>query len=386
VEPASDADLVRAARSGDKQAFGVLVQRHWRTAVCLATRVLDTPDIARDAVQEATITAMIGLDRLSAPDRFGAWFCGITLNVSRRWLRQRWTELPGNPIDRPGPAPDPAEAAELADLADRVRGAIALLSDGQAQAVRLFYLQGLSHLEVAAELGISAGAVKSRLHQARTALAPRLAEVIDPPAGASRTPSRKSRTMSNKASTTSNAADQRWVPSAATEIRLALSEDGQEHHIMVLSESGGNRKLPIWIGPAEATALALSLESTETPRPITYKLAAGLVAAAGASIKEIRITRLQPPVFYAIVLVEGADGEREVDARPSDAVNLALTANAPILIDSDLFNTGFPAEHTEKFAASAVVTADLAAQALRQYTQISGKLAGKDHDQAETGD
>ena len=68
--------------------------------------------------------------------------------------------------------PDPAEAAEIADTAARVRGAIAALADGQQDAVRLFYLQGLSHREVAEELGISAGAVKARLHQARAALAP----------------------------------------------------------------------------------------------------------------------------------------------------------------------------------------------------------------------
>ncbi len=376
MEASSDAELVLAALGGDKESFGTLIQRHWPTAVCLATRLLGTPDIARDAVQEAAITAMTGLDRLAAPDRFGAWFCGITLNVSRRWLRQLRAELPASPIDRPSPSPGPAETAELADLVARVRDAIAMLADGQADAVRLFYLQGLSHREVAAELGISAGAVKSRLHQARSALAPRLAQVVE----TSVRP--KPRTSNRRAKTMNNASEQRWVPSSATEIRLAHGEDGQEHHIMVLSESDGDRRLPIWIGPAEATALALSLESTETPRPITYKLAAGLVTAAGGRIKEIRITRLQPPVFYAIVIVDGAEGEREVDARPSDAVNLALTASAPILIDSELFETVYPAEHTSKFAATSVVTADLAGKALKQYT-LHTQLAEKDRDQAD---
>jgi RNA polymerase sigma factor (sigma-70 family) len=369
-----DADLVRAALNGDKDSFGVLIQRHWQTAVCLSARVLGTSDIARDAVQEAAIAAMTGLDRLSAPDRFGAWFCGITLNVSRSWLRQRRAELTGHPVDQPSSAPGPAETTELEDLTARVRDAIGLLAGGQAAAVRLFYLQGLSHREVAAELGISAAAVKSRLHQARTALAPRLAQVIEIP------PAKKSRNTGRKVKIMNNAVEQRWVRSSVTEIRLAHGEDGEEHHIMVLSESGGDRKLPIWIGPAEATALALSLESTETPRPITYKLAAGLVTAAGASIKEIRITRLRPPVFYAIVIVDGAEGQREVDARPSDAVNLALTASAPILIDNELFDTDYPAEHTGKFAASSVVTADLAAQALRHYTQIVSEPENKDRD------
>ena len=374
MEPSSDPDLVQAALNGDKNSFGMLIQRHWPTAVCLATRVLGSADIARDAVQEAAITAMTGLDRLSAPDRFGAWFCGITLNVARRWQRQRRAELPGHQVDQPSPGPDPALAAELADLAARVREAIGLLAGGQAAAVRLFYLQGLSHREVADELGISPAAVKSRLHQARTALAPKLAQVME------LQPASKSRTTGRKAKTMNNAPEQRWVPSSVTEIRLAHGEDGEEHHIMVLSESGGDRKLPIWIGPAEATALALALESTETPRPITYKLAASLVSAAGGSIKEIRITRLQPPVFYAIVIVDGTEGQHEVDSRPSDAVNLALIADAPILIDGELFETDYPAEHTGKYAASSVVTADLAARAIRQYTQLTGSLETKDPD------
>jgi len=372
VEASSDADLVRAALGGDKESFGTLVRRHWQIALCLATRLLGSQDIARDAVQEATITAMTGLDRLAAPDRFGAWFCGITLNVSRRWLRQLRAELPGGPIEQRSLAPDPAEVAELADLATRVRDAIALLADGQADAVRLFYLQGLSHSEVAAELGISPAAVKSRLHQARGALAPRLAQVMETPVPP------KPGTSTRKVKAMSNAADQRWVPSSATEIRLTHDEDGQEHHIMVMSESGGDRKLPIWIGPAEATALALSLESTETPRPITYKLATGLVTAAGGRIKEIRITRLQLEVFYAIVVVDGVEGEREVDARPSDAVNLALTASAPILIDSELFEIAYPAEHTGKYAASSVVTADLAAKAISHYNRFTGQTETED--------
>src|SRR6202041_3415151 len=96
--------------------------------------------------------------------------------------------------ERPDPDPDraraggtatvsisagPDELAELADIADRVRAAIAELADGQRDAVFLFYLQGLSHREVAAELGISVGAVKARLHQARAALAPRLPPLVD---------------------------------------------------------------------------------------------------------------------------------------------------------------------------------------------------------------
>jgi len=357
---------VRAALAGDKDSLGLLIQRHWQTAVFLAARVLGSAELARDAVQEATIAAMTGLDRLRSPDRFGAWFYGITLHVARRWARQRRTaELPGSGMDHAcrEPGPGPAEAAEAAEVAARVRAAIALLADGQADAVRLFYLQGLSHREVATELGISPGAVKARLHQARAALAPRLADVVEL-AERKAMPTTKNDT----------AQPSRWVDAQVADIRLARSQDDEQgHHIMVLTEADGERKLPIWIGPAEATALAMTLESTETPRPLTYKLAASLVSAAGASISEVRITRLQPPVFYAAVLVDGAAGPREVDARPSDAVNLALAVGAPIRVDSTLFDVAAPAESMAALESSQVVTTDLVAEQTRLLNEVFGQ-------------
>lgn len=374
---------MRAALVGDKDALGRLVQRHWSTAVFLATRVLGSQELAGDAVQEASIAAMTGLDRLRSPDRFGAWFCGITLHVARRWAGQLRTELPGVAADPACPLPGPAEAAERADLAARVRGAIALLADGQAQAVRLFYLQGLSHREVATELGISPGAVKARLHQARAALAPRLADIAEATDQAEIRASEFAER--NTMTATDTAPEPHWVDASVTEIRLApndpaqpgsssgsfpwASTDDRGHHIMIISETSGDRRLPIWIGPAEATALAMTLESTETPRPFTYKLAASLVSAAGADIAEVRITRLQPPVFYASVLVNGANGTREVDARPSDAVTLALTTGAPIRIDSSLFESGQLPDLAERIAASPVVTADLVAEQMRRYNE-----------------
>ncbi len=111
-------------------------------------------------MQEAAIAAMTDLERLRSPDRFGAWFRGIALNVPRKWLRQLQSEVPGLRPDLASVALDPAEAAEIADTAARVRAAIAALADGQQHAVRLFNLQGLSHREVAEELGISVGAVR----------------------------------------------------------------------------------------------------------------------------------------------------------------------------------------------------------------------------------
>jgi RNA polymerase sigma factor (sigma-70 family) len=348
--------LVRDALEGARDPLAELLRRHWDTAVFLATRVLGSADLARDAAQEAAIAAMTDLDRLRCPDRFGAWFCGIALNVSRRWLRQLRSEMPGVLPEQVSTALGPAEAAEISDLAARVRTAIAALPDGQRDAVMLFYLQGLSHHEVACELNISVGAVKARLHQGRAGLAPRLARLIEIPEVLTVSP---------------NDAVQ-WADVSVSAIRRGAQGDNQGKHIMILQESGGDRWLPIWIGPAEATALALTLESDETPRPFTHKLAVSLVQAAGSQVSEVRITRLLEQVFYASVVVRGPDGAAAVDSRPSDAVNLALAAGAPIRVDSELFSVAVSDDEYRKLESYPVVTAEIVTEARQRIRELTG--------------
>jgi RNA polymerase sigma factor (sigma-70 family) len=360
---------VYAARSGLKEPMAELLRRHWDTAVLLAERVLGSPDLARDAVQEAAIAAMTDVERLRSPDRFGAWFCGIALNVSRKWLRQLRSERSGLLPEPPSEAADPAEAAEIADTAARVRRAIAALADGQQDAVRLFYLQGLSHREVADELGISVGAVKARLHQARAALAPKLAQFTT-------TPEILIQEKEATAVTATDAAE--WAEVTVTDIRRSQDEDhSKREHVMVLTERTGDRRLPIWIGPVEATALALTLESVETPRPFPYKLAAGLVEAAGAQITEVRITQLLSSIFYAIVVVQGPAGPREVDARPSDAVNLAVVTGVPIRVNAGLFaETARDPDAEVRRVSFPSATADIAAETVRRLAEQQAKRLG----------
>ncbi len=352
-EHRSDADLVREALRGSREPLAELLRRHFPTAVFVATRMLGSPELARDAAQEAAIAAMTDLDRLRCPDRFGAWFCGIALNVARRWRRELRAELLGLPTDVVSPAPGPAEAAELTDIAARVRGAVAALPAGQRNAVMLFYLQGLSHREVAAELGISVGAVKARLHQARVSLAPRLASVAD-----------------FLEETTMTAEGAQWIDVSVSEIRRSHGDNEDEwQFVMVLAERDGARTLPIWIGPAEAICLAMELQSAETPRPFTYKLAAGLVGAAGAKVAEVRITRLIEEVFYASVLVDGPAGRREVDSRPSDAVNLALAAGAPVKVEAGLLRAEQALAQAGGLASLSVATAEIAAEAQQRIRE-----------------
>lgn len=326
----SDAELVGRARAADRQAFAELVRRHRDMAHQLAERLLGDTDLAADASQEACLVAMLSLDRLAIPERFGAWLGGIALNVGRGLLRQRRAYRPDVIADHPDPAPRPDEIAEAADIARRVQRAIGELAPGQRKAVLLFYLEGLSHREVAAELAISVGAVKARLHQARAALAPKLASEVEEEIVVS----------------SSKPPDPTWVDVTVAEVRRKGSDDdpGPCPHVAVLREVGGERELGIWMLEREVLALAWSLEGVEHRRPLTYQFAAGLVGAAGATVREVRITRVADGVFYAETIVEGPDGVREVDSRPSDALNLALVTGSPIRVASDVFEEMRP-EH-----------------------------------------
>ncbi len=117
------------------------------------------------------------------------------------------------------------------------------------------------------------------------------------------------------------------IEAVVDSIRVSLVT---QQRVVFLREVSGERHLPIWIGPFEGEALALALEKIETPRPITFTFAARLLQAAGGRLREVRISRLVGDVFYAVAVVDGPAGSTSVDARPSDALNLAVRMGAPI--------------------------------------------------------
>jgi hypothetical protein len=88
-----------------------------------------------------------------------------------------------------------------------------------------------------------------------------------------------------------------------------------------------SRRLLIGVGDAEATALAFSLQGQEFPRPMTYQFMASLVTAAGSAVRSVRVTGMTDGIFYAQVMLRGG---ATLDARPSDALNLAAITGAPV--------------------------------------------------------
>jgi bifunctional DNase/RNase len=107
-------------------------------------------------------------------------------------------------------------------------------------------------------------------------------------------------------------------------------------HCVVLDEVSGDRHLVISIGDAEAFSLAARLQGLEFGRPMTYDFAAALVRGLGGHVRQVRINRLVEGIYVATVEVEGPLGAQSVDARPSDALNLATITDAHVLAAPEL--------------------------------------------------
>jgi uncharacterized protein len=100
--------------------------------------------------------------------------------------------------------------------------------------------------------------------------------------------------------------------------------------VVILKEKEANRYLPIWIGPAEADAIAVKLQNVELTRPLTHDLLHSVITTLGAKLNFIVVNELQNDTFYAKLSLN-VDGDKvEVDSRPSDALALAVRAKVPI--------------------------------------------------------
>jgi len=102
--------------------------------------------------------------------------------------------------------------------------------------------------------------------------------------------------------------------------------------VIVLKDAEGKRFLPIIIGPYEATAIALALEGTPVPRPLSHDLMKAIILALKANVQKIEIHDIRDNTFFAKIVLESNGNTIEVDARPSDSIALALRMKAPIYV------------------------------------------------------
>lgn len=170
-----DAGLVRAAQSGDSQAFEMLVRRYRNDVFAVAFHFVRNREEAWDIAQEAFIKAHRALNRFRGDARFKTWLLRITANQCKDFLKKRRVQTVGFDETRgapdqaaPGQRPDDALAAE--ELGEAIRNAVDALPIKHRTVFILREFEGLSYEQMAEVIGCNVGTVMSRLHHARKKL------------------------------------------------------------------------------------------------------------------------------------------------------------------------------------------------------------------------
>jgi RNA polymerase sigma-70 factor, ECF subfamily len=340
----TDAELVAAVLAGDREAFGPLLACWQPSVLGLCRRLLGPGPLAQDVAQEAAVQAFLGLPRLADPARFGAWLHAIAANQARMALRRRYRltleGLPrhvaeGLPGGEAGPTPEDAWAS--GEVHQAILAALQELPPATREAVIGFYLQGYSYQELAELLGTSLSTVRGRLYHGRR----RLRRTLRPLADEVLTPAPTRRE------------EQPMEPSALLDAdvafvgRLAFSTDG----VVMLQERHGPRRLAL--EPVDATtgeAVDQLLQGQQPLAPTTHDLLPRLIAALDGRVDQVSIRRLVGEALYADITLDRGGQRREVEARPGDAVALALLVGAPIRVAAAVMDTaGFdPADRQQQ--------------------------------------
>jgi hypothetical protein len=335
-----DAALVVLARGGDREALGELLERHYPAALRLCRRLLGASHEAQDVAQEAALQALLGLSCLREPGRFGAWLLAVAANLARMALRRRRhlsLDVLGDGtalVLWPPPAPTPQDVQEARETHDAIVAALGELPPHERDAAVGFFLEGYSYAELAELLGVPVSTVKGRLFKGRR----RLQRALGPVAGEALQTHRsqqKERAMS----------ENDLVPVTIVAIRVNLMT---QHRVVVLRETGGERVLPIWIGPFEADAIALALQGQQPHRPMTHDMALRLLEPVGAQVRQVVVNKIVEQTFFAEIALEIGGQTHTVDARPSDAFALAVRTSAPIFVAKAVMNTAATIETPEE--------------------------------------
>jgi bifunctional DNase/RNase len=116
----------------------------------------------------------------------------------------------------------------------------------------------------------------------------------------------------------------------------AVKNEGNENYILMLLDQPGRRVLPIWVGAHEGEHILLQLRRFPTSRPVTFRFVTDLLATTDVKLQEVRIDALKDDVFYATAIIHNKHGWHEIDARPSDAIALALYTDTPLYIAAEV--------------------------------------------------
>src|SRR4029078_11311400 len=138
--------------------------------------------------------------------------------------------------------------------------------------------------------------------------------------------------------------DRRYAMQIEMSIKGLMVDPITNTPIVILRDKDGQRVLPIWVGIFEANAIALQIENVATPRPMTHDLLRNVIQDLNASVQKIVVCDLQENTFYALIYLLLNGEVVAIDARPSDAIALALRTRAPIYVEESVIDNAKPFE------------------------------------------
>jgi RNA polymerase sigma factor (sigma-70 family) len=307
-------NLVRRAQSGDRDAYGELVDRFRDAVFALCYHRCGEFEPARDLAQDAFVQAWMHLGQLTDPDRFPGWLRRIAERVCIGWRRRRRDEAPLQEVADEGAGPlDDAAAVRMT-----VQRALAALPEHQRLVATLHYIDGYTYAELGEFLSAPEPTVRSRLRAARVRLRGALAEMVEEGLRAERPADRF----------------REEVMMRVTDVCVKEDTDqlrGGPVPVLLLSDE--ERSVPIWIGESEAHAVLYGLAEQRPPRPLTYDLMLNSWALFGIQLAGVRISDLRENAYHGEIQLTLGEETKVLDSRASDAVNLALRADVPVEVD-----------------------------------------------------
>ncbi len=320
IDPTSDAELVASARAGELAAFERLARRYLGLAFALAYHQLGRFEDAEDAAQEALVEAYLKLHHLREPERFAGWLRRIVAGKAAELARRRREEpLPPEGIEAEQARNEPPPSA----LEAEVQEALAQLPPPVRLATTLFYGEDLSYREIADLLAVPVSTVRGRLQRARSFLR---SELIDRVAAGLRT------------ARPGEAFVERLMSKIQSiQVYQSANEQGPKLSLLHLTNDQG-RRLNNHVGLSEAIQIQFQLQGEATPRPLTFQLVTTILASFGLRTTRAEVTELKDNTFHALLTVEGNGQVLVFDARPSDAISLALAAGAEIHVDDQVLD------------------------------------------------
>jgi RNA polymerase sigma factor (sigma-70 family) len=342
-----DTALIARILQSEPAAFEPLLQRYWPSMTRLCQRLLGPTHEAQDVAQEAAIVAFFNLAQLQNPAHFGAWLLAIAANLARTSLRRHrpisldaLVQQEGLVVLWPPSAPTPEVTVLAREVHDAVVAALNALSPANRDVAIGFFLDGYSYTELAELLGVPLSTVKGRIFKGRRQLQQTLAPLVK----TTLKPDHRQRKEFQMQPQDTNLIE--------VTIDAIFTRVISDQRVVILRERDAQPYVPIWIGGYEGNMIVSALQGRQMERPMPHDLALRLLAPTAAQIQRVVVNSIVDMTFFAEITLTLEDQIHVIDARPSDALALAVRTGSPIYVSRSVFDKagvqpGIPAETQE---------------------------------------